>query len=217
MTSVSRQQITGVVLAGGLNRRMGGRLKALLELNGQAFIHRQLDEMSKLCGEVVIVTNQPELFALECRQLKERRLDARFVRDLHPGKGPLAGLQAAMAAADHDNLWVVACDMPYISAAAAALLHEVRSAHDHDAAVPVLRGRLQPLHAMYHRRSRGIIDKLLDQGQYKMTGLLEQLDYARVEDRVLEQRGIRTGFAENVNTPEDLELLQNHKGCGGSL
>ncbi len=53
--------ITGVILAGGLNRRMGGRLKALLPVQGQPLLLRQLKEMSSICKQVIVVTNELEV------------------------------------------------------------------------------------------------------------------------------------------------------------
>jgi molybdopterin-guanine dinucleotide biosynthesis protein A len=199
-----RQQLTGVVLAGGANRRMGGQPKAHLELDGRKFIERQLDQMSTLCSEVLIIANEPELFA---GQLQEPEPAIRVIRDLQPGSGPLAGIQAAMAQAVTEELWVVACDMPFVSAAAAETLLELRRSGDRDAAVPLLSGQLQPLHAVYHRRSRSVIDELLECGRFKVMEWLNRLDYAAAEERIFTELGIPTGFAVNVNTPAELQRL----------
>jgi molybdopterin-guanine dinucleotide biosynthesis protein A len=199
--------VTGVILAGGQNRRMGGKMKALLQLDGQLFIERQLAELSKLCSEIIIVANEPSLFA---QQLSWPHSQVRIVSDKQAGKGPLAGLQAALSTASNEELWVVACDMPYISAEAAQLLLELRRSGEHgghDLAVPVIAGRLQPLHAIYHQRSLQVIEQLLDGGHYRIMGLVELLDCAMVEEHFFMERKIPLQFVVNVNEPSDLVKL----------
>ncbi|TDF91865.1 molybdenum cofactor guanylyltransferase [Paenibacillus piri] len=202
------QPITGVILAGGGNRRMGGRPKALLDLNGERFIDRQLTEMSLVCSEIIIAANEASLF----NELPMTSANVRVIPDLQPGKGPLAGLQAAIAAASYDELWVVACDMPCLSAAAAETLLNLRRRHEADgsgdAAVPLLYGKTQPLHAVYHRRCGRIIGELLAASRHRMMDLLDRLDYAAVGESTFTERGVAPVFAENVNTPEDLERLR---------
>jgi molybdopterin-guanine dinucleotide biosynthesis protein A len=200
--------ITGVILAGGKNRRMGGRMKALLQLDRQLFIERQLAELSLLCSEIIIVANVPELFE---RQLSWPQPQVRIVRDIQPDKGPLAGLQAAMAAASCEELWVVACDMPYASAEAARALLELRrrggDGGGYDVALPLVAGRLQPLHGIYHRRCRQAVDQLLAEERYRIMELMKLLDCAVAEESFFLEREIPLTFTINVNEPSDLEKL----------
>ncbi|MEK3913174.1 molybdenum cofactor guanylyltransferase [Paenibacillus sp. FSL H7-0331] len=200
--------ISGVILAGGSNRRMGGSMKALLQLDGKRFIERQLEELSKLCSEIIIVANQPELFE---PYLSNQQVNVQIIRDLNPGKGPLAGLQAAMAKARYDELWVVACDMPFASAAAAQLLLELRRDRNRaecEIALPLIAGRLQPLHAIYLRSCKPIIDQLLDEECYRMMALIELASSAVGEESLFVQQEIPLNFIVNVNEPADLEKLQ---------
>ncbi|MFD0679734.1 MULTISPECIES: molybdenum cofactor guanylyltransferase [unclassified Paenibacillus] len=204
----SEPPISGVILAGGSNRRMGGKMKAMLSLKGELFIERQLTEMSIICSEILIITNEPAMFE---QQLSWPRQHVRLVCDQQPGNGPLAGLQAAMAVAQYNELWVVACDMPFISSRAAEMLLALRRSQGkagYDAAVPLLNSRLQPLHAIYHRRCHNVINELLEAEQYRMMGLLERLDYAEAEPSSFMDRGVSSNFAENVNTPEELRSLE---------
>lgn len=205
--------ITGVILAGGSNRRMGGMMKALLSINGELFIERQLAVMSTICSEILIIANEPALFE---KQLSSRsQHQVRVIRDQLPGNGPLAGLQAAMTAAHSDELWVVACDMPFISSIAAEMLLTLRRSHGeggYDAAIPLLKNRLQPLHGIYHRRCQCVVDELLNAEQYRVMGLLERLDYAEAEEHSFMENGVSLNFAENVNTPEELDRIQGAFG-----
>ncbi|WP_256224093.1 molybdenum cofactor guanylyltransferase [Paenibacillus sp. 1_12] len=201
-------EISGVILAGGSNRRMGGSPKAILQLEGKLFIERQLEEMSKLCSEIIIVANQAEYFE---SFLTGQYWNVRLIRDLHPGKGPLAGLQAAMAEARYEELWVVACDMPFVSAPAAQLMLELRRGTEKDFQIvlPLIAGRLQPLHAIYHRTCKLVIDQLLDAEYYRMMALIEHVGSTVVEESLFIQHEIPPDFTVNVNDQADLEKIQN--------
>jgi len=78
---------TGVILAGGLNRRFGGRNKALMEVGGQTVLDRVLSAFAGLFSETMVVTNTPLAF-LSCESL--------VVTDIIDLRTPLAGLHAAL-------------------------------------------------------------------------------------------------------------------------
>ncbi|WP_179233004.1 molybdenum cofactor guanylyltransferase [Paenibacillus rigui] len=205
--------LTGVVLAGGQNRRMGGRLKALLPLGGQLFIERQLEALERVCSDIVIVTMSPELFepVLAERERKhrlEQQARVRVIPDLHPGLGPLAGMQAAMAASQSEALWIVACDMPFASAEAAGAMAELLySDAICDAVVPRIGQRLHPLHAVYRKRCLLAVNGLLDAGTQRVMELLQRLEVAEADERFFTERGLTTEFCCNVNGQEDWSKL----------
>lgn len=202
MAEAAGEGLTGVILAGGQNRRMGGMMKALLSLEGSLFIERQLAELRKLCSDIVIVANDRAAFApWQSRHVK-------VIPDLQPGSGPLAGLQAAMTSARTESLWVVACDMPFASAAAASAMAELLAEEGMDAVMPMLDGKVQPLHAMYRRRCLAAVDELLRAEQYRVMALLHKLNYTAAEERFFLERGISTQFAVNVNELEHYNKLR---------
>ncbi|WP_282939859.1 molybdenum cofactor guanylyltransferase [Paenibacillus sp. RC67] len=205
-----QKSLSGVVLAGGQNRRMGGRMKAMLQLQGQLFIERQLEELNKLCGEILIIANEPAPF--ERLLLEQSYRDVRVIPDLLPGKGPLAGMQAAMAAAQSEVLWVVACDMPYISAAAAGAMSELihsSSGEEWDAVVPTVGGRIQPLHGIYKiNRCIGIIDEMLESNEHRVMQFMHKLNYRQEDECFFAEKGIPLNFVENINDPIQYEKLQ---------
>ncbi|MDF2663055.1 MAG: molybdopterin-guanine dinucleotide biosynthesis protein MobA [Paenibacillus sp.] len=189
--------LTGVILAGGENRRMGGKHKALLDLGGQTLIERQIAAMSTICPELIVVTNDPKRF------LPVVDRSVRIITDFYPGKGPLGGIHAALSLTRNDNVWIVGCDMPYVSPEAAGLLLERLQLAEADAAIPHVDGRLQPLHAVYNRRCAEQAAALLAEEAYRVTGLLERVRWEPVHDFEFEGRGIGTKFAVNTNTPEE--------------
>ena len=99
--------ITGIVLAGGQGRRMGGVDKGLQLLHGRPMVAQVLARLTPQVGEIVINANQ-NLDAY-------RRFGHRVVADAIPGfAGPLAGLHAGMKAAANPLVVSVPCDSPFL-------------------------------------------------------------------------------------------------------
>ncbi|MCZ8515254.1 molybdenum cofactor guanylyltransferase [Paenibacillus filicis] len=107
--------LSGVILAGGKNRRMGGSHKALLPFHQEKLVHRQIRRLKQVCTEIILVTNDPKTF------LPLVDSDVRIITDYYSGKGPLGGMHAGLSLANHVNVWLIGCDMPFISPQAAKL------------------------------------------------------------------------------------------------
>ncbi|TBL67911.1 gephyrin-like molybdotransferase Glp [Paenibacillus thalictri] len=194
--------LTGVILAGGENKRMGGRLKALLEWGGRTFLELQLEQMNQICEETFIVTNRPELLT------KYRSDKVRFTADVQPGLGPLAGMQAALRQiGDGAAVWLVGCDMPFVSAGAAAVMAALYEEYGVDAVIPCIDGRLQPLHAIYGRQCLAAVERHLEDGERRMMKLLDSIRWIAADEASFKKSGISLDFVQNVNTTQQYKLL----------
>src|SRR3990167_9677702 len=98
-------RITGVIQAGGGSTRMGGRPKALLDVGGRRIIERVLDAVTPSVGEVLLVTNTPDLYAF---------LGLPMVADVYPDHGSLGGIYSGLEAAPGEAAFPVAGDMPFL-------------------------------------------------------------------------------------------------------
>lgn len=193
--------LSGVILAGGENRRMNGRVKALLPFEDSTFLQVQLREMKKVCAEVLVVTNQPDLFSFALDE------QVRVIWDRTPGLGPLGGMEAAFDEVRQRDVWIVGCDMPFLSGEVAQALAELRTRSSYDAVIPVIKGKIQPLHAIYHRDSGKGISRLLQKGMRQVKHFLDSIHCCYVEETFFENRSLPVQFAENVNTPEDYQKI----------
>ncbi len=186
---------TGIVLAGGASRRMGTD-KRLVLIDGEPMLHRVTRIVAEATDEVILAVS-------EAHPLPPGILDvaARTVVDRRPDSGPLAGLEAALAASAHSLTLVAAADMPWIEADTLRALLERLDRTDADAvAVATDRGP-QPLLAAYRReRTLEAATRLLDAGELRMRALLDALAVESVEapERV----------AVNVNAPGDLAAIR---------
>jgi molybdopterin-guanine dinucleotide biosynthesis protein A len=116
----------GLVLAGGLARRMGGGDKALIRIGAAAILDRVLERLSASCTGIILNANgDPERFA---------RFGLPVIADDVTGfAGPLAGIQAGLdwVARHHAQIeWVVSApgDCPFLPRDLVPRLHAARSA-----------------------------------------------------------------------------------------
>jgi molybdopterin-guanine dinucleotide biosynthesis protein A len=99
--------ITGVLLAGGQGRRMGGVNKGLQPFRGKPLVEWTLERLAPQVNEVLINSNQ--------NHDNYNRYGHRVIADSIEGfAGPLAGLQCALAAAKYDRVVTVPCDSPFL-------------------------------------------------------------------------------------------------------
>jgi molybdopterin-guanine dinucleotide biosynthesis protein A len=118
----------GLVLAGGLARRMGGGDKALLRIGSATILERVLDRLTPQCSRLILNANgDPARFAFTGLPV---------VADEVPDfAGPLAGVLAALDwAATHapDTAWIASVpgDCPFLPRDLVARLHAVRIAEN---------------------------------------------------------------------------------------
>jgi molybdenum cofactor guanylyltransferase len=197
LTSLPHPLTLGLVLAGGLARRMGGGDKALIRIGGATILHRVLGLLRPACAEIVLNANgDPARFA---------RYGLPVIPDSVPDfAGPLAGILAGLewAAVNRpDVAWVASVpgDCPFMPDDLIMRLHEARQNAD----VPLACARSgdwrHPVVGLWP------------------VGLREDLRHALVEEglRKIEAWTARHGVAIahwpakpvdpffNVNTPED--------------
>lgn len=176
-----------MVPAGGRSTRMGAD-KALLPVDGVALVDRVAAVLREVCDEVLIASGDGMRLA---------RPDE--IADAIPDAGPLGGLLAAMRAATHPLLAVVAVDMPHANAAVLTTLAEALG--EADAAVPVVEGRAHPLHAVYAVRTTGALRDYLDGGGRSVMGFLETIAVRECGPQVWGRADPAGRFATNLNRP----------------
>jgi molybdopterin-guanine dinucleotide biosynthesis protein A len=176
----------GVVLAGGLGRRLGGD-KAIVELEGRPLVLYPLEALHEVCDEVAIVAKRDTLLP-PLSGLAELWIEPDEPRH------PLTGVAHALRLAAGRPILVVAVDLPLMDAATLRALAATDPAGA-AAVVPRVHGRLQPLCALYTPGA--------------LSGLAAFDASARATDVVV-SLGIRevqpadpTAFF-NVNRPEDV-------------
>ncbi len=193
-----KTKMTATILAGGKSIRMGAN-KAFIPIDGVPIITRIYTLFKELFYEVIIVTNQKDLF---------KDFDSQIHTDLLPGKGALGGLYTGLFFSNFEYSFCVACDMPFIKKSLIELL--IKNTKDEDVIVPETRDGLEPLHAIYSKNCLEPIKTTIEEGKYKITDFYDLVKVKIVGERqFLHLDPLRESFI-NVNTPE--ELLSVRKG-----
>jgi molybdopterin-guanine dinucleotide biosynthesis protein A len=153
--------VEGFVLAGGRSTRMG-RDKALLQVGGRPLVEVALDKLRNI--------------GVAAPRIAGARTDlsshAPVVPDLHPGCGPLSGIESALAASSQPLNLFLPVDMPLLPA---RFLHWMLLRAEITGAlvtVPRINGRPQPLCAVYHRDLLRPITASLLAGNYKVMSVV---------------------------------------------
>lgn len=177
---MSGRRLIGAVLAGGRGRRLGGRTKALLELDGVPLLARALaalrDGLPAGAGLVVSVADA----AQRARLVATVSVPATFVLDAVPDAGPLAGILACLehgAAAGATDVVVLAADMPRVSARLVTWLAATEPGAV--ALVPRRAGKLEPLCARYATSLAPRVAARLSLGRRAVCGLVDDVAAAR--------------------------------------
>ena len=186
--------ITGVILAGGAARRLGGEDKGLRLFAGRPLVEWVIAALTPQVGALLISANR------NLERYAEYRLPV--IADLTPGfQGPLAGFRSAMQAARTDWIVTLPCDGPYPAPDLVARLVAALRAQEGDLAVATDGRRMQPVYALLPVALAADLDAFLDTEERKITRW-----YAR--HRVaLADLGDRPGCFININTPADAEGL----------
>ena len=144
--------ITGLILAGGQGRRMGGVDKGLQLLRGRPMIAWVLERLDPQAGEIIINANQN----LE----QYRAFGMPVISDEIGGfAGPLAGLHAGLGAAQHAFVVTVPCDSPFLPADLVSPLLAALQAQDADLAVAKTGDQPHPVFSLCRR---GLLPHLTD-------------------------------------------------------
>ncbi len=181
------------MLAGGQSSRMG-RDKALLRFRGGALAGYVAATVAAAAGSAVLI-GDPQKYG---------HLGYHTIPDRTPGAGPLGGIATALSYTAADWNLMLACDMPAVTVDFLRELLDAGERSGADALVPTgPSGRLEPLCAVYHRRTAAALRRALDCGVRKITEALAGLDAVPWPVADLAR------FA-NLNTPEEWVSYDAH-------
>jgi len=166
--------------------------KAFLEMEGKPLVERSLSVLQSVFEEVLISSNKPELYV---------PYQVPVILDEILGRGPLEGLYQGLKAATYDEVFFVACDMPFLNPALIRYLSSQISTYD--MVIPQLSAGLHPLHAVYHRRCLPAIKHNLEAGYLKIIDFYPSCSVRYVQETDLQQFSDLSKAFCNVNTPDD--------------
>ncbi len=195
--------VGGVLLAGGLSRRMGGRDKALLAVGGETLIGRSAARLGPQVETLIVNANgDPARFAFLGRPVVADETADR--------PGPLAGVLAALHwyrrfAPSVERVASVSADAPFVPGDLVRRLGEALaespSAH---VAVAQSRGRRHPVIGLWRVEAADQIAAALARGERRAETMVDRLGAVAVPFDDLAVGGQRIDPFLNINTPEEL-------------
>ena len=191
----THKNVTGLILAGGQARRMGGIDKGLIELGGRSMISYIIAALTPQVGDIIINAN---------RNVSDYEAYGYLVisDDMDNYLGPLAGMASGLKQCNTDYIATVPCDGPVLVDCYVDTLISTAEKSNSKISVAFDGQRLQPVYALIHASLLDDLNDFLISGERKI-----DLWYAK-------HHFVKADFSDhkdmftNINTPEDLETAE---------
>ncbi len=192
---MTKERITGIVLAGGRSSRMGSD-KGLVQLEGKKFIEHILAALIPNVNEIIIVANNDNY----------NTFGYKVVEDIIKDCGPLGGIYTGLMNSKTENNLIVSCDIPFINEG--LIRYIIENSGKAEIAVPVYKGNTEPLCAIYTKRITDRLYNLIMCKELKIQSVLRH--FLTREIHITErQKFYHDKLFVNINTPEELKQQMN--------
>lgn len=186
-------EITVVILAGGMGRRMGGQDKGLVTYQGMPLIQHVTHAIRTQTDKIIINANRNE------------QGYAQFGYPVIPDgmtgfQGPLSGFLAAMESVDSKYILTLPCDGPVVHPGYVEQMSQRMDECACDIVVAADEERMQPVYALIPVRLADDLRGFLNSGERKI-----DIWYARHETQ-LQVFTADSDFFTNINTLEELQV-----------
>ena len=194
---------TALILLGGMATRAGYRAKYLFQYQGETFLERQIRILRSVTDEIVI----------SCRDQDQANsiphsMYTTIVTDERTGIGPSEGIRTGANAAKGDLIFIIACDMPLISAEVIEyLFNQVGTA---DGAIPGWKnGSQEPLHAVYRRDA--LIHSLTEESSRRLRDITSTLQVTIIPVENIKKFDPLLQTFTNINDLDSFKQLTEEK------
>ncbi|TVR90365.1 MAG: molybdenum cofactor guanylyltransferase [Spirochaetaceae bacterium] len=181
------------ILAGGKSTRMGFDKQELM-VDGEQLTARLIRALRQDFETVVVVTARPELY---------QDLAVDTIADIYPGKGPLAGIHAALRFTKAEYVYVTACDMPNYDPRMCVLLRSIIASHKPDACVTRQGEWFEFFHAAYGRATLPLLEKILEGDIPSVGSFLRGVSTHYIPEQDVRLLSPDWDLFRNLNTPDD--------------
>ena len=189
---IDKNDITGIILAGGKSSRMGTD-KGFLSHNGKHFVQHSIDALKPLTSEIIIVSDHEayDIFGLK------------RVTDNIKNAGPLAGICSGLQHSKTEYNLILSCDIPLITS---EVLKKLVDAVDStsDIVQTESNGKSMPLVALYKTACARKLNTLLQTDERRLRVAVSHFNVKTVSLNIEEQK-----TTMNVNTKEEFKQIEN--------
>ncbi len=185
-------KMDALILAGGENKRIPV-VKGFLEIQNRKIIEKNLGLLKRLFKRVLISANAPELYFY---------LGSPMVGDVLDSRGPMTGILSALVSTEASDIFVIACDMPYINAILIQYIVE-RWDNRFDAAIPLHEQKPQPLFGIYSKRIADKMEWSIKTGRRSVRDFLKEIAVYYISEEEVKSIDRKGRSFVNINTAED--------------
>lgn len=179
--------ITGVVMAGGKSKRMGTD-KGLMNFNGRPMVSYAIELFSDLFSQVMISSNNDEY----------EKFGLPVISDVHKNCGPLCGLHAVLTQITTDKVFVISCDMPFVTR---GTIEEILLCQEACIAVASHSEFLEPLCGIYSKALLLDMNNRIKNGNFKMYRFIK-------EQKLVKYVNVNPAQFININSPDDVKEIK---------
>lgn len=184
------------ILAGGRSLRMG-RDKATTQFQGSTLIRTIFDIVKTVFEDVMIVSSM---------HAPMDGIDAAIVKDILPVQTPMVGIATALLNSNKPRVFVVACDMPFLTREAIQRLIETPG--DAEITIPMIGQYYEPLHAVYNRSCLSHFLRLINLNRLKISGVFPYVTMTVIKDDPCFRNARGDLVFLNLNTIEELQRVK---------
>lgn len=193
-----------LILAGGENKRLPV-IKGFIEINGKRIIESNIEFLNGIFDRVIVSTNNPELYF---------HLGVLMVGDIVEYRGPMAGIFSVLTIPDVSEVFVTACDMPFINP---ALVKYIVNKWEErwDALIPIFEKKPQPLLGIYSKRVAEGMEQNINNGERSLREFLHGIELCYINEEEVRNIDPEGRSFVNINTIEDFQKEIGGKKCLG--
>jgi len=195
--AINREEITGIVLAGGRSSRLG-KDKGLCAFKGKSLVSYAIDILKPLCGNLMISANHfPEKYAA---------FGLPVIPDEVKYIGPMGGVYSCLKKSKTQHNLILSCDTPFVNTD--VFRHLLTVVENFQVVCPAHETfLLEPLSAYYNTNVLGDMEEAIRKKEYKMMQFFKRIRFKSVNiDRNLSF--FNDYLFLNLNTPGDLKKAE---------
>jgi len=183
-----------LILAGGENKRIP-LIKGFLEIRNRKIIETNIELLKSIFPRVILSVNHPELYFY---------LGLPMIGDVVDSRGPMTGILSVFMNTESDNLFVTACDMPYINAI--LIKYMVEKYNDKfEALIPLYDGKPQPLFGIYAKRISELMEQRIKAGKKSLLDFLKTINVRYINEEEVRSIDPEGRSFVNINTFKDYQ------------
>ncbi len=195
---MDKNEITGIVLAGGKSSRMGTD-KSLIVWKGKTLLEHAIDILKPLCGKVIISSNNIKDHSIAgCEVWKDNLIL----------QAPIVGIYSCLQRSETNLNIVLSCDMPFVDTS--LFDHLIGECSEFPVCVPVHDNDfIEPLCGVYKKSILACMEKFIQGDQLGLLQFIRENKSGIIQIH----EGLpfyRKNLFTNINTPDDLKKIQQY-------